>query len=170
MPDTEKKEEKKSPAKAGRKKLILILLGAGVGIFLLLWGNGWFSAAEKTVVEPTLSANEELEAYREDLEKRIAELCAAVAGVSRVQVSATLSGGFETVYATELKNGAEVYVTVGSGSSARALIIAKNPPEVTGIGVVCRGGGDPAVCGTLTVLLSSAFRVPTNRISIAEAG
>ena len=161
---------KKDPAKPGKKKLIFILLGAGVGIVLLLLGSGWFTKQPQTDQETTLSQREELECYRADLERRIADLCAAVDGVSEVRVSVTLSGGFETVYATEIRNGVTVYATIGSGSSAKALIVAQNPPEVSGIGVVCRGGGDSAVRGTLTALLSSAFRVPTNRISIAEAG
>ena len=162
--------EKKDPAKPGKKKLIFILLGAGVGIFLLLLGSGWFTKSTETETANTLSQMEELALYRADLEKRIADLCAAVEGVSEVRVSATLSGGFETVYATETRNGVTVYATIGSGSSAKALVVAQNPPEIVGIGVVCRGGGDPTVRGMLTALLSSAFRVPTNRISVAEAG
>ena len=164
------KEEQKKPAKPGKKKLIFILLGVGIGIFLLLLGSGRFT---KQTVEPSAAEpnqTEELEAYRAALEERIADLCAAVEGVSDVRVSVTLSGGFETVYATETRNGIEVYATIGSGSSAKALVVARNPPEVVGIGVVCRGGKDAAVRGTLTALLSSAFRVPTNRISIAGAG
>lgn len=169
MKDTEK-DEKKEPAKPGKKKLFLILLGAAAGIFLLLLGSGWFTKQQTAEPEKSLSSGEELALYRTELEQRIADLCAAVDGVSAVRVSATLSGGFETVYATETRNGTEVYATIGSGSSAKALVIAQNPPEVSGIGVVCRGGNDPAVRSTLTALLSAAFRVPTNRISIAEAG
>ncbi len=164
------KDEKKGPAKPAGKKLIFILLGAGVGIFLLLLGSGWLTNRNQPAADAAPSGTEELEAYRVSLEKRIADLCAAVEGVSDVRVSVTLSGGFETVYATETKNGGEVYATIGSGSSAKALVIAQNPPEVAGIGVVCRGGSSTAVKGTLTALLSSAFRVPSNRISIAEAG
>lgn len=169
MKDLEQEKEKK-PEKPGKKKLVLILLGAGVGIFLLLLGSGWFAKQSDTQSPAAPSQREELEAYRADLEKRIAELCAAVEGVSDVRVSTTLSGGFETVYATETRNGVEVYATVGSGSSAKALVVAQNPPEVIGIGVVCRGGSDSGIRGTLTTLLSAAFRVPSNRISIAEAG
>ena len=169
MKDEEKKE-KKEPAKPGKKKLLFVLLGAGVGVFLLLLGSGWFSGEEKAESQPTVSQKEELESYREDIEQRIVKLCEAVDGVSHVRVSVTLSGGFETIYATEIKNGVEIYATIGSGSSAKALVVSQNPPSVTGIGVVCRGGGDPAIRGTLTALLCSAFRVPSNRISIAEAG
>lgn len=165
------KEDAKTPAeKQSRKKLLLILLGAGTGILLLLIGSGWFSSSKKTTAEPSaLSAEEEIEQYRSSLELRIASLCASVSGVSDVHVAVSLSGGFETIYATESKNGSEVYAIIGSGSNAEALVISRNPPEVTGIGVVCRGGGNTAVRNELISLLSSSFRVPTNRIYIAEA-
>lgn len=165
------KNDDGSPAgKQSRKKIMFILLGAGAGILLLLIGSGWFSSPQKTAESAeTPTAQEELEAYRASLEERIAALCSSVAGVGNVRAAVTLAGGFETVYATETKNGATVYATVGSGSNAEALVISRKPPEVAGIGVVCRGGGDPAIRGELTALLSSAFRVPSNRIYIAEA-
>lgn len=163
-------EKGKTPEKAGKKKMILVALGAGIGILLLLLGSGWFTSKKEQESLAAPSSTEELEAYRIALEKRIAELCEAVEGVSDVRAAVTLNGGFETVYATETRNGIQVYTTIGSGASAKALVVAQNPPEVAGIGIVCRGGGNAALRGTLTALLSSAFRVSTNRISIAEAG
>ena len=162
------KEEEKVPAKKhDRRKLTLILLGGLFGVLLLLAGSGWF-AKPKENTAATRSDAEELEAYRESVEERIAALCCSVDGVSEVRVAVTLSGGFETVYATEIKNGSEVYATVGSGSSAEALVISRDPPAVVGIGVVCRGGGNAGIRNELTALLAAAFRVPTNRIRISE--
>ncbi len=164
------KESSTTAEKQNRKKILVILLGGGLGILLLLIGSGWFSTPKSTAKEESApSSQEELDAYRAALEERIALLCGSVAGVSNVRVAVSLSGGFETIYATELKNGSEVYATVGSGSNASPIVISRNPPEVTGIGVVCRGGGETAVRGELTALLSSAFRVPSNRIYISEA-
>ena len=163
-------EKGKTPEKPGKKKMILVALGAGIGILLLLLGSGWFTSKKEQESPSTPSSAEELEAYRIALEKRIVELCEAVEGVSDVRAAVTLNGGFETVYATETRNGIQVYTTIGSGASAKALVVAQNPPEVAGIGIVCHGGGNAALRGTLTALLSAAFRVSTNRISIAEAG
>ena len=155
--------------KQSRKKLILILIGAGTGILLLLVGSGWFSSSKKTTAAPSPpTASQELEEYRSSVEARVAALCSSVSGVGEVRVAVSLAGGFETVYATETRNGSEIYATVGSGSNAEALVIARNPPEITGIGVVCRGGGNQAIRGELTSLLASAFRVPSNRIYITE--
>lgn len=162
--------EKTPIPKKTRKKLFLILMGAGAGILLLLIGSGWFSSSQKTTATvSSLSAEEELSLYRASLEARIETLCSSVSGVSNVHVAVSLSGGFETVYATEVKNGSEVYATIGSGSNAEAIVISRNPPEITGIGVVCRGGGNTAIRAELTALLASSFHVPTNRIYITEA-
>ena len=163
--DQEKAPEKKKIS----KKWILILFGAGAGIFLLLMGSGWFTQQKSEEADTSAASLEALEAYRMDLEKRIADLCEDVEGVDHVRVAVTLCGGFETVYATETKNGIKSYITIGNGSYARPLTISQNPPEIAGIGIVCRGGGNAAVSGKLTALLSSAFHVATNRISIAEA-
>ena len=158
-----------APGKS-RKKILLILIGAATGILLLLIGSGWFSTSKSSApAAATRTAEEELEDYRTALEKRVSSLCASVSGVGDVHVAITLAGGFETIYATEVRNGAEVYATVGSGSGAEALVISRNPPAIAGIGVVCRGGDDPAIRNELTALLASAFRVPSNRIYIAGA-
>ena len=164
-------ENEKTPIqKNTRKKLFLILMGAGAGILLLLIGSGWFSSSPKTTsAVSSISAEEELSLYRTSLETRIETLGSSVAGVSNVRVAVSLAGGFETIYATEVKNGSEVYATIGSGSNAEAIVISRNPPEIVGIGVVCRGGGNTAVRAELTALLASAFHVPTNRIYITEA-
>lgn len=162
--------EKTPIQKKTRRKMILILLGAGAGVLLLLIGSGWFSSSPKTTsAVSSLSAEEELSLYRTSLESRVETLCSSVSGVSNVHVAVSLSGGFETIYATEIKNGSEVYATVGSGSNAEAIVISRNPPEIIGIGVVCRGGGNTAIRAELTALLASAFHVPTNRIYITEA-
>lgn len=158
------------PGKAGKKKMLLILLGAGVGILLLLLGSGWFSPSAKNTEEKLAKdVQEELDDYRTALEGRIRALCESVDGVDQVTVAVTLSGSFETVYATELRDGNEHYVTLGSGSSAVALPLYRTEPEIVGIGIVCRGGGNDNVRRELTSLLSSLFHIPSNRIYIAEA-
>ena len=164
----ETKEEKEPNKKRDRRKLAVILLGGLAGVLLLLAGSGWFSSPKTKTTAEVRSAEEELETYRAAVEARIASLCASVAGVGDVKVAVTLSGGVETVYATEIRNGSEVYATVGSGSGATALVVSRDPPTVVGIGVVCRGGGNSEVRNELTALLSSAFRVPTNRIRVTE--
>lgn len=149
----------------------LILLGAVVGILLLLFGNGLSKQEESNEASAlSPSAVEVLESYREKLEEEIRSLCESVNGVGAVTVVLTLSGGFTNVYATEeAQNGGEQYVIVGSGSGAAALLLSQSAPEICGIGIVCRGGTNAGVRQELIALLSAAYHVPANRIYVTEA-
>ncbi len=157
--------------KIGKRKLLLILLGGGVGVLLLLIGSGWLgkSDLQKTAAETAVKIEEEVRLYREETEKQIKELCESVQGVGRVTVAVSLSGGFENVYATESSANGERYVTVGSGSNQQAVLLYRTPPDVTGIGIVCTGGSDLIIRRELLSLLSATYHISTNRIYITEA-
>ncbi len=159
------KEEKKD----GSGRTLLIVIGALVGVSLLLFGDR--IPLGKDTAEPTTdSADEdELMLYQSHLEARVKQLCESVAGVKNVTAIVTLSGGFEKIYATEIVEGGEEYVIVGSGSSAEALLLSRATPQIEGIGIVCQGGSDPAVKRELTALLGASFHVSSNRIYITEA-
>ena len=135
------KQSADGAASNGRLRLILILLGAAVGILLLLFGDRLFKSASEEVSEPApLTAQQELEAYQTYLESRVKSLCESVRGVDCVTVAVTLTGNFEDIYATETVDGNEEYVIVGSGSGAKALYLTRLAPEIAGIGVVCKLG------------------------------
>ncbi len=156
----------------GKTPLLLLAGVALIGILLILFGGKIGDAEKKdgsAEAPSTMSAQEELEAYQTYIEARVKSLCESVKGVENVTVAVTLSGGFEEIYAKELSNGNETYVILGSGSNASALYLTRAAPEITGIGVVCRGGGNDDVRRELLSLLSAAFKVPANRIYITEA-
>ena len=150
--------------KNGKMRLALIILGGVVGIFLLLIGN-----TEKKQ-EFTDTASDELVIYQSYLEGRIKDLCESVNGVQNVKVAVTLSGSFESVYATEWPDGEEQYVVLGSGSSASALYLTRSAPDIAGIGIVCTGGGNETVRRELISLLCATFDVSSHRIYVTEAG
>ncbi len=156
----------------GKTPLLLLAGVALIGILLILFG-GQLGKDEKkedsTEAPDTKTAQEELESYQSYIEARVKSLCESVKGVENVTVAVTLSGNFEEIYAKELSDGNETYVVLGSGSNASALYISRKAPEITGIGVVCRGGGNDNVRQELLSLLSAAFKVPANRIYITEA-
>lgn len=164
--DTEENQERH-----GKLKLLLLAGGALIGILLLLWGGKAEKspAAESDPSASVVSPQEELEAYQLYLEGRVRALCQSVDGVDNVTVAVTLSGYFEEIYATEMIDGNEEYVIVGTGSNATALHLSRSAPEIAGIGVVCRGGGNTDVRRELQALLSATFHVPANRIYITEA-
>lgn len=154
----------------GRLRLYL-LLGCGVlGILLILFGSSG-KKAEKTAEEtPYSTSTDELVIYQDYLESRIKKLCESVSGVRNVTVVVTLSGSFESVYATEWPDGNEEYVILGSGSSASPIYLSRSAPEIAGIGIVCSGGANDNVRRELISLLSATFHISSNRIYITEAG
>lgn len=151
-------------------KLYLILLGAAAGVLLLLVGNGSNVSQDTPQKESYDLQSDEAVIYQNYLEKEIRSLCESVSGVENVTVAVTLSTGFESIYATEWKDGEETYVILGSGSSAEALYLSRSTPTIAGIGIVCTGGGSSRVRNELIPLLSATFSVSSNRIYITEAG
>lgn len=158
-----------------------LLLGAAVGIFLILLGSGvWQGKASREREEEMSSTSVEdaLSAYIRVTEQKIAQLCGEVRGVGRVSVMVGVDGDFTYVYATDhdakVENG-QVYdtttkvVTIGSGSGEQAVLLTRQVPRITGIGVVCEGGEDPAVRQELLSLLSATYGIGTNKIYIAGA-
>ena len=144
------------------KKLWMIIFCAALGIGLILLSNN-----NEESNGSVKSDNEALAAYTREVEEKIYELCSRVKGVSDVSVAVSFESGFETVYARKYDDGE--LVVVGSGSSKSAVKVTEKPPMIGGIGVVCRGGGDPIVQKRLLDLLSAAFGISSNKIYIAEA-
>lgn len=155
----------------GKLRWILLAGGALLGILLLLFGGNTEKSNQKQSDDAALDVTpqQELENYQSYIETRVKALCESVEGVENVTVAVTLNGNFEEIYAKEFIDGNEEYVIVGSGSNASALYLSRNAPEIAGIGVVCRGGGNTDIRRELLSLLSAAFRVPANRIYITEA-
>ena len=162
--------KKGTASEKGRLRLYL-LLGCGLlGILLILLGSSGKTAEEATKETPYSTSSDELVIYQDYLEERIKTLCESVSGVRNVTVVVTLSGTFESVYATEWPDGNEEYVILGSGSSTSPIYLSRSAPEIAGIGIVCSGGANDNVRRELISLLSATFHISSNRIYITEAG
>ena len=162
--------KKGTASEKGRLRLYL-LLGCGLlGILLILFGSSGKKTEDATQETPYSTSSDELVIYQDYLEERIKTLCESVSGVRNVTVVVTLSGTFESVYATEWPDGNEEYVILGSGSSASPIYLSRSAPEIAGIGIVCSGGANDNVRRELISLLSATFHISTNRIYITEAG
>lgn len=150
---------------------LMILLTVGV-IFLIL-GN----SVAKSNVSSTENEAERIEKYTSSLERKIAELCSKVSGVSNVSVSVYLDSGFESVYAYNEENktsssgtnSEKKYVTLGSGNDESMVSVLEKAPHICGIAIVCNGGGNAGVAEELIGLISSAYGVSKNKIYVAEA-
>ena len=154
--------------KSKRSLLILLLLGSVLGIGLLFFGNANTDTPQSNDTSNYDAASDELLSYQTYVEERIQTLCESVSGVSNVKVVVTLSGSFESVYATEWLGNDEKYVILGSGSSASALYLTRSAPQIAGIGIVCTGGSNDVVRHELISLLCSTFSVSSHRIYVTE--
>lgn len=154
--------------RSGGRIWLLLLFGA-IGVGLLVFGGMWEDREGAEPLSESVSVEEELRAYQEYLEGRVTALCESVNGVSDVTVIVSLSGGFGSVYATEWTNDGEAYVILGSGANAEALLLSRSAPEIAGIGVVCRGGGNDILRRELISLISAGFDISSNRIYVTEA-
>ncbi len=153
-------------------KLAVALVCVAVGVALLFLGNRRTEEkADLVPPSPTITDTKAAEDYRLALERRIADICAEVSGAGAVSVVVTLDGGFSTVYATDKKvtvgGESTTYVTLGSGDDKTLVPLGERPPAITGVGIVCAGGGDATVRRELTALVSAAFGVPTGKIYVA---
>lgn len=162
------KRNKEEGGKSGNPRLWIILVGAALGICLLLFGGGTTDQKTEEKKSTYSPAEDEMVLYQNYLEDRVKTLCESVDGIDRVTVIVTLGGSFESVYATELIDGNEEYVIVGSGSSAQALFLSRDAPKITGIGVVCHGSVPAAAKQELISLISAGLGVPSNRIYITQ--
>lgn len=157
---------KKGKSDAAKKlPMLILMIGALIGIALILFGSGKPTVSEPIESETTASETDTVR-YQAYLESRIEELCASL-GLGEVSAIVTLRGSFEEVYATQWKDDEESYVIVGSGSSAQALLLSRKAPEIMGIGVVCRSSLSVTSKNELAALLSATFHTPSNRICIA---
>ena len=156
-----------SQQSAGKRRLLPLILLAALGVLLIVFGASDITKPKNETESESVA--DDLQVYQAQLEERIKQLCKPVDGVGDVTVVVSLEGDFTSVYATEYHDGNESYVIVGSGSSAKPLLLSRETPQIAGVGIVCKGGADPSIRHELTVLISAAFHISSNRIYITAA-
>lgn len=151
-------------------KLVVALVASILGVILLVLGSRGGKKTETVAPPSSTQSTPSAEEYRRGLETRMETLCGCVEGVGTVRVEVMLEGGYEYVYATDKKitSGGETtsFVILGRGDGESLVYLTERPPAIRGIGVVCTGGGDPAVRQEITSLLSATFGVGSNKIYV----
>ena len=94
-----------SPKRKSRGRLIIALIGGLIGILLLVSGGRATDKNEETPTSENESFRQKLtvEEYRNAVEMRVCAIASQVAGVGNSVAVVSLEGGFEYVYATEVK-------------------------------------------------------------------
>ena len=153
-----------------KKNILIIIILLALGLALLLLPGTSKNASN------VYNNEERLSKYAQELENKIGTLCSKVQGVSNVSVTVYLDSGFETVYAYNEQNKAtsnginseKKYVTIGSGNDESMVFVVEKMPNICGVAIVCKGGGNSLIANQLVNLISSAYNVPKNKIYVAE--
>lgn len=154
-------------------KFILLVLGAAVGMALLILGGRADGEAAEAVQSSGASDTLDAEAYADMLEERVADICSRVAGAGKTEVFVSLKGGYRTVYAVDSQANSSGYksevVMSGSGADKKAVVTAYENPEIGGVAIVCEGAGNSAVRTQIISLVSAALGIGTNKIYVAAS-
>lgn len=167
---------------AGKKIAILI----GILLMALIFLSSFLERESKPQA-PTPAESLTMEAYVSDLELRVSELLSKIKGVGDTEVMITLESGAEYIYqseqrqATGERNGGSgdqqrskekqenIVMVEDEAGKKQALIRTERTPTVQGIVVVCDGGGDLSIQAKIIDVLTSAFSIPSHRVSVAAA-
>lgn len=157
-------------------KYVFVIFGIVVGFLLVILGG----RSDSTAKNSSSAADRDIalmNEYAAEVEKEVGRLCSEVYGVyGNIVVTVTLESGYEVIYATEKESKAasgsqsmsDKYATVGSGSSEKAIPAKTLTPTISGIGVVCGGGGNAGIRAELISLISATFGIGVNKIFITE--
>ena len=156
----------------GILKILIIALAVGVLLFTV---GGFLTENEgEGQSDQNIQTDEKLGffEYKSMLEAEIEGLCMSVSGVQNVSAVAFFDDIGGSSYAQNVQMGSSQsykseYVIIGSGSSSHALYLGEELPRLSGIGIVCRTGGDINKCNEITALLAAAYGLPMTRIYVS---
>lgn len=171
--------DKKTLPKLDNMKKIIIIAGF-LGIALILLSNIFTSPKDKKDIEISVPKFD-ADAYRIELESRLADIISHIDGAGNTGVMITLEGGREYVYAQNTRHdtssdsdkvqnsGESEYYTVKSDSQGETpILVYEREPKVRGVIVVCSGGGNEAVREKIIEAVSSIFSIPKTNISVSK--
>ncbi len=163
------------------KKTAVILVIGLVGIFLI--GISELLPDKKTAQEKPAAVSddpvtEDTFDYKRQVERELKELLEQIRGVGEVTVMVTIEGTTEYVYAEELntesdKDGERAsqsyenrIVMTGKNGEEKALVKQIIRPKISGVIVVCEGGGNITTNERVLRAVSTALDLPSNKICV----
>ncbi|MGN0641683.1 MAG: hypothetical protein ACI4JJ_00930 [Huintestinicola sp.] len=149
-------------------------VGTGLlGMLLILFSGGSDNdSAKESADTETGSCVSSSSDYCRETEESLENILSAIEGVGEVKVMVTVSSSEEYIYAdtTEKDDDREKqeYVILKDGSKEQALVRKVKSPVITGVVVVCDGGGSARVCEKIYKAVTAAVNIPSSRIYVAE--
>lgn len=156
---------------------LIVILGI-IGILLIMISS--FIPEKKESTEKNSKNLDTSDIYREETEKKLAEILSSISGVGEVRVMLTVESTEEYVYAEEVKQSKtgnvdnksqqneNKLVLIEQNGQKEALVQQIKKPTVSGVVVVCEGGGNAAVCESIYKTVSTALGIPISNIYVAK--
>ena len=157
---------------------MLIAACAALVLLMLLWPMDTKNTENEAPEAVELTAGD----YTGALSAQIAQMVSAITGESEPQVTVTLRTMGETVYATEDKQSEKsaeeysgeslnrtqtTYILVkAADGSQKPLIVTKTEPEIRGVVVVSRGGGDPKMREKIVEAVKTALDLSSTQVCV----
>ena len=156
--------------KKDKKALIIIAIGF-FGVMLIFFSE-FIPQKKSGDIEDNRNTYFIYDAYKDQLE----EIIGKIRGAGEVRVMITYEGSSESVYAkdtSEQMKGEEQktdseHIILDKGNEEDGLLLKEIYPRVSGVAVVCEGGGDPTVKNEITLMLKALFGIGSNCISVSE--
>ena len=165
---------------SGQQKTKLIMILGITGIVLIMLSE--FIPASNGNDEETPVSNdvvtEDTYAYKKQVESELYKIISQRKGVGELDVMVTIEGTTEYVYAEELntdndKDGektSEQYqnkiVMNEIDGNKEALVKKVIKPQISGVIIVCQGGGDLSLKERLITAAATALNLPSSRICV----
>lgn len=162
--------------KAGKGK-ILLLIAVGVLLLLVSIKDSGRQAAttgksQNTVTEQ--STSDDMQRYREKMEKQVKEILEQVEGVGKADVMLTLQASKEKVTLKDnkqddTKTEEETVLLDGESRESSPYVVQEIEPQIEGIVVVCSGGDSPAMQREIISAISALFPVESHKIKVMKS-
>ena len=169
--------------KSGKEKITIVVL---TGILLLVISlptgskSGQTETNENTQTRQT-GLSESAKSYETVLEEKLEKALKKVEGVGEVSVVITLKNTSEKsesviqesdsaggMRSTTQQSGSTSNIYYDTQEGSEPYVTKENMPEVEGIVIVAKGGGDGNVCADITAAAEALLGVPAHKIKVLK--
>lgn len=144
------------------------------GILLIIL-SGAFKSKPKSSTEPAFNEKE----YLNELESRMSDMLSSIKGAGRCHVMINIASTTESVYVKETKRSSSnandnvksetedsvLKMKDGSGSEY-ALVKKQIMPKISGVSVVCDGGGSADVKANVISAVCTVLGISSNKVCV----
>ncbi len=166
---------------SGKLKTNVIVAIGIVGILLIFLSGLDFEKGDESSTQTTDEVTcESTEEYRRMLEADLEKMLSSIKGAGRVDVMISLDGTTEYVYAQQIQSSSDVangetaseyrneLVLLDTDKGTTALVTKVLHPRVSGVLIVCDGGGDVVLTEKLINSAAAALGISTANICVAQ--